>query len=285
MRRVHCSIKSRTASFWCGDGGVSVDQQVPPCVACDECQDAPLPPAALTYEVLLQQGFVAVVGNSVEVQVKGVAGVAEQPLGHRVPRVHERDQVRLVHARAVFAERGLFGQGVESGKEGAALIEDVGHDPVGASDAPELERQQGAEHRAGGHLPAGRPAGQVRLQPGPGQIPGKQEQAAELRGPAAGGDLELAHVGPGCGARPGPGHAARQLGKPGLLEHGADRGRARRQVFRFQPPGDLHIGEALPAQLNDAGIAPVAGGPGRRNRHGKRAHLRVLRSSAPDCAG
>ena len=205
--------------------------------------------------MLLDQGFVAMVGDGMEVEVEGSAGaeaLVEAAQGV-VPALAERCQRARVVATGVLGEGGALGAGVEPGEQREAVVEHGGHDAGGASDAPQLEGQQGAQGTAGGDpLGAGQAVGEaVELEPG--EVGGEQEQAAEA-------GAEAARDRSGRGGRPA-GPAARRAaaeGRGGLAWAGrraqdsVDEGDAVRQVLLAQAVGDVVDGEILLAQCEDA---------------------------------
>ena len=232
----------------------------------EESEDASLAAAALGDVVALEQGVGAVEGDGVEIEIEGAsaAEVRAQAAGGVVPGVHQGGAAARVDAAGVFGEGGALGDGIEAGEEGEPLVKGFGHDPRGPADAPQLEGEQGAEGAAGRDHRAARQAvlAEHVVEPDPGEVAGKQEQAAELGAQAAGGQVQGAVVGDGGVHGSGSGgalcrRAPPQLGQAGALEHARDSGGADRQGLLRGDLGGREI--ALVAQRENALVAVRVG--------------------------
>ncbi len=173
------------------EAGVGPSEEACVGVAGEEGEDAFLAAAALGDVVAFEQGVVAVKGDGVEIEVEGAsaAEVGAQAAGGMVPGVHQCGAQARVDAAGVFGEGGALGDGIEAGEQGEPLVEGFGHDPRGPADAPQLEGEQRAEGAAGRDHRAARQAVLTEhvVEPGSGEVAGKQEQAAEVGTQAAGG--------------------------------------------------------------------------------------------------
>ncbi len=252
------------------EAGVGPGEEAGVGVAGEESEDASLAAAALGDVVALEQGVGAVEGDGVEIEIEGAsaAEVRAQAAGGVVPGVHQGGAAARVDAAGVFGEGGALGDGIEAGEEGEPLVKGFGHDPRGPADAPQLEGEQGAEGAAGRDHRAARQAvlAEHVVEPDPGEVAGKQEQAAELGAQAAGGQVQGAVVGDGGVHGSGSGgalcrRAPPQLGQAGALEHARDSGGADRQgLLRGEVRGDLGGREiALVAQRENALVAVRVG--------------------------
>ncbi len=231
------------------EAGVGPGKQAGVGVAGEESEDASLAAAALGDVVAFEQGVGAVEGDGVEIEIEGAsaAEVRAQAAGGVVPGVHQGGAAARVDAAGVFGEGGALGDGIEAGEEGEPLVKGFGHDPRGPTDAPQLEGEQGAEGAAGRDHRAARQAvlAEHVVEPDPGEVAGKQEQATELGAQAAGGQVQGALVGDGGVHGSGSGgalcrRAPPQLGQASALEHARDSGGADRQgLLRGEVRGDL----------------------------------------------
>ncbi len=252
------------------EAGVGPGEQAGVGVAGEESEDASLAAAALGDVVAFEQGVVAVEGDGVEIEIEGAsaAEVRPQAAGGVVPGVHQGGAAARVDAAGVFGEGGALGDGIEAGEEGEPLVKGFGHDPRGPTDAPQLEGEQGAEGAAGRDHRAARQAvlAEHVVEPDPGEVAGKQEQATELGAQAAGGQVQGALVGDGGVHGSGSGgalcrRAPPQLGQASALEHARDSSGADRQgLLRGEVRGDLGGREiALVAQRENTLVAVRAG--------------------------
>ena len=62
-----------------------------------------------------------------------------------LPALHHGGAAARVHPARILGKRGTLGNDVETGEKGEARIEGLGHDLGRASDAPQLEREQGTQ--------------------------------------------------------------------------------------------------------------------------------------------
>ena len=176
------------------DGGVGEAEQAVVGVAGEEGEDAVLAARALGDEVLFDEGFVAVEGDGVEVEVEGgAAGEGGEGLGGVEPAGGEGGDAAGVDAGGVLGEGGALGDGIEAGEEGEALVESVGHDAEGAADAPELEGEQGEGGAVGGDAVG---AGEAGLLDERGEVEldeGGQEEEEAAEGGAEGAGCRRSH--------------------------------------------------------------------------------------------
>ena len=246
--------------------GVGIGEDPGVGVAGEEGENALLAPAALRDVVLLDERVVAVIGDRVEVEVEGppAAELDPEAADGGLPAFHHVGAAARVHAARILGERGALGNDVEAGEEGETRIEGLGHDLGRASDAPQLEREQGAQGVAGGDHAASRQAavGGEGVDADPGEIGGEQEQAAEVGAQAPGREVERAPVGDGGGlGLNGPaalvGRAPPQLGQPGLPDDPRHGGLADRDpLLAGEKVGDLRRREVpFLAQPDDPRIA------------------------------
>ena len=173
-------------------GGVGKAEDVLLGVADQEGKHAALAAAALGDEVLLQEGFVAVVGDGVEVEIERAAALDSEVAGGGEPVGSPAGYQAGVDAAGVLGKRGALGDGVEAGEQGEALVKGVGHEAGGATDTPELEGEQGAAGAGGGD---GGGTGQataadVGVEVELGEEGQEQEQAAEVGAEGARGEVE-----------------------------------------------------------------------------------------------
>ena len=225
-------------------------------VAGQEAEDGLLAAGALGDVVTFDQGVVAVVGDGVKVEVEGAPGAEAAVEGRQgiVPAPGEGVEPAGVAAAGVLGEGGALGDDVETGEQGDAVVEHLGHDAGGASDAPQLEGEQGTQGAIGRDQGrAGQAvgeAGEIEL----GEVGRKQEQAAKGGAEAARGEVEGTAVGErglqdgGLLVR-GP---ASELGPAGLAQHVVDEADAVGQVLVAQTGGDVVDGEVVLAQGEDA---------------------------------
>ena len=124
-------------------GGVGIRKDSGVRISGQDRQNAPLPTTALGDEVFLEQGFVAVIGDGVKVQIERPTvsqALVESDHG-MMPPVHERVGEVRITTSGVLGQGGPFGDDVETGKEGQSRIQGLGHDLRRSADAPELQSQ------------------------------------------------------------------------------------------------------------------------------------------------
>ena len=253
------------------DCGLGVAKDAGVGVARQHGEHAALAAAALGDVVLLQERLMAVVGNGVEVQIDGLARAEyiRQFGCFVVPPVHERSRKRRIDQDGVIRERGALGNGVQSGKQSQALIQCFGHDLGGSADARELERQQGADGRAGrDHARAGHAYGlQHGIKLHAGQIEGKQEEAGKVGVKGARAEVEHSDIGDDGSRSALVRRPARQAPDAFPCKDVLDVSQAGRHALLAQELLDLvDGGAALSAQGDDAGRPRVSAfGFGRRS--------------------
>ena len=82
--------------------------------------------------------------------------------------------------RVLYSVRvDFFGHHIESGKQRTSPIQNIRHDLIGTSDAPEFERQQCPDDGGGGQLLVAGPVGEPLMQSRLLQIPDKEEQSSK----------------------------------------------------------------------------------------------------------
>ncbi len=251
-------------------GGVGEAEDVLLGVADQEGEHAALAAAALGDEVLLQEGFVAVVGDGVEVEIERAAALDSEVAGGGEPVGSPAGYEAGVNAAGVLGKRGALGNGVEAGEQGEALVKGVGHEAGGATDAPELEGEQGAAGAGGGD---GGGTGQataadVGVEVELGEEGQEQEQAAEVGAEGARGEVEGVD-GSGGGLDGAVGvvalvaGAAPEAGQASVFEDLGDGGDGGGQAFVLEALGDLVGGDVAGAELEDAlaeaGLGVVGG--------------------------
>ncbi len=251
-------------------GGVGEAEDVLLGVADQEGEHAALAAAALGDEVLLQEGFVAVVGDGVEVEIERAAALDSEVAGGGEPVGSPAGYEAGVNAAGVLGKRGALGNGVEAGEQGEALVKGVGHEAGGATDAPELEGEQGAAGAGGGD---GGGTGQataadVGVEVELGEEGQEEEQAAEVGAEGARGEVEGVD-GSGGGLDGAVGvvalvaGAAPEAGQASVFEDLGDGGDGGGQTFVLEALGDLVGGDVAGAELEDAlaeaGLGVVGG--------------------------
>ena len=139
-----------------GDTGVGVAQDAGGGIAGQEDQDALLRTTAAGNIVFFQRFFLSVGGDGVEVEIERLAARQAGPMHLVEPGRHEPDHGSVIDARTVAGQVRAFGDHVEAGEQGDALVADQVHDVALAFGADEFERQEGAEGLLGGNHAANR---------------------------------------------------------------------------------------------------------------------------------
>ncbi len=117
----------------------------------------------------------------IEIEGASAAEVRAQAAGGVVPGVHQGGAAARVDAAGVFGEGGALGDGIEAGEEGEPLVKGFGHDPRGPTDAPSLRASRERKAHGRDHRAARQAVWRSMVEPDPGEVAGKQEQATEVR--------------------------------------------------------------------------------------------------------
>ena len=250
-------------------GGVGVAEHTRVGVAGQEGEHALLAAAALGDVVFLDEGVVAMVGDGVEVEVEGLAAGQAEVVEGIEPQSGEAVGGPGVDAAGVCGEGGALGDGVQAAEEGQAGVEGIGADMRLASDAVELEGEQGEDGGACRDEVAAGHAGLAEdgVEGEAGEAGSEQEESAEGGAEGAGAEVGKTAVGEGSGERAGGedllGRAAGELGDADRVEGLGDEGLADGEAFASELVDDLEDRELAFAAEGEDALVAVDGGLGR----------------------
>ena len=191
--------------FSLSDIGVGIAESASFGIVCEKDQDAGLPPASSRDIVALYHRVLPVVGNRMEIQVKGVAGQEAVPVELLVPEGKDPQCCLALNRAGVLGKVALLRRYIQSGKKCQTLIGYQRHDMTLSLNGPELEGKTGAQGVGGRNHPrSGQMSGSSQMiEVQINQIRNKEEETSKAGGELAGRQREVANVSNGFYGRSG----------------------------------------------------------------------------------
>ena len=190
-----------------------------------EGQNALLPPTPLGDVVLFDQGILAMKGDRVKIQVKGLSAGQPEPAHGVEPASLQFRITGRGDPATVFGQERSLGGDVQSSEEGQPLVQHLAHDMAVTRRPKQFQGQQRSQGTAGrDHLRSGKPrVSKDAIERDRGQHRQEEEQATELGPERPRAQVELPDVGDIRRGRPNSGWAlivrpARQPREPFFFE-------------------------------------------------------------------
>lgn len=125
--------------------GVGIAESATVGIVCEKNQDAGLASASGRDIVAFYHRVLPVVGNGMEIQIKGVAGQEAVPLELLMPQGKEPQSCLALDRAGVLREVAFLGRYIQSGKQCQTLIRDQRHDMALSLNGPEFEGKAGSQ--------------------------------------------------------------------------------------------------------------------------------------------
>jgi len=133
--------------------GVGIAESATVGIVCEKNQDAGLAPASGRDIVAFYHRVLPIVGNGMEIQIKGVAGQEAVPLELLMPQGKEPQSCLALDRAGILREVALFGRYIQSGKQCQTLVRDQRHDMAFSFNGPEFEGKAGPQGVSGRNHP------------------------------------------------------------------------------------------------------------------------------------
>jgi len=176
--------------------GVGIAESATVGIVCEKNQDAGLAPASGRDVVALHHRVFPIVGNGMEIQVKGVASQKAVSPELLMPEGKEPQSCLALDRAGVLRKIALLGRYIQPGKQCQTLIRDQRHDMALSLNGPEFEGKAGAQGVSGrDHPRTGQASGggqmlDVELD----QVRDKEKKASKTGTEPAGRQREGSHI-------------------------------------------------------------------------------------------